>query len=769
MTDKHEQTLDYSTMARHAGIRRVVLLYAVFGAIWILGSDALLSLLVADSIWLAQLSMFKGWFFIGITSLLLYGLMVREWRARRPGAGAQPAVTDGPAVRSLSRVWLVVGVLLAIGLTATLAHWRYREHRADAVTRLQAIADLRAEQVSHWLSSRTSDASFLMRSKWTVETYQRWRDSGDERFRHDLLERLGDFAHSNGFRQIGLFDVDGQLLMNSGTEPFDTTGLHEVLAQAGQTARLQLGSFRRADARPEAPVWLDVVVPLLHSGAPVRLALVLRIDPKDSLYPLLQHWPLPSDSAETVLWHREGDEVVALSEVRHLPGAAIRLRRPLQSVDLPAAQVLHDPSLVGQLVEGHDYRDVSVMTVASRVSGTDWLLLAKIDRSEVVAEVLPELMWIGAVGLLALFSSAVGIYLWLQRQALQQARLVQDEQTERLRALALLDGVAENSTDAIFAKDRAGRYLLFNREACRVTGQRREDVLGQNDHVLFPPEQAVQIMANDARVMSEGQARTYEEELDTADGALTFLATKGPLFGPDGQVAGMFGISRDITERRRMETALRSSREQLHLFVEHAPAAIAMLDRELRYIAVSRRWQQDYGVQGRDLTGLSHYEVFPELPESWKAVHRRCLAGAVEQAEAEPFIGADGRTYWVKWEIHPWRDAAGQVGGLLLFSENVTERVEAAAELQGYRSHLEDLVAERTQALVQAQDSLQQLNAELRQARDRAEAANRAKSAFLANMSHEIRTPMNAIIGLTHLLQRDSHEHEQQELSLIHI
>jgi PAS domain S-box-containing protein len=637
VTDKQEQTLDYSTMARHAGIKRVVLLYALFGALWILGSDALLGLLVTDPVWQVQLGVFKGWFFIGITSLLLYGLMVREWRS----SGADDLATMGGAVvRPWSRTWLVAGTLLAIGLTATLAHWRYREHRADAVARLQAVADLRAEQVAYWLSSRVADASFLMRSKWAVETYQRWRDTGNEQLRRELVELLNDFASSNGFHQIGLFDDAGRLLLASGTAAFDTESevLRATLAQALATSQLQHTSFRRADARSDAPVWLDVVAPLLRSGSPARLVLVLRIDPKASLYPLLRHWPLPSDSAETVLLQREGDAVVALSEVRHLSDAAASLRRPVQGSDLPAGQILGNSALLGQLVEGHDYRGVPAMAVARQVSGTDWLLLAKIDRSEVVAEVLPELLWIGAAGLLVLFSGAVGLYLWLQRQALRQARLVQSEQTERLRALALLDGIAENSTDAIFAKDRAGRYLLFNREASRVTGQRREDVLGQDDHVLFPPEQAVQIMANDASVMAEGQSRTYEEELDTADGTVTFLATKGPLFGPDGQVVGMFGISRDITERQRIN-----------------------------------------------------------------------------------------------------------------------------AELVHYRDQLEERVAERTRELTEAEQRLQQLNTALTQARDRAEAANRAKSAFLANMSHEIRTPMNAIIGLTHLLQRDSHDRAQQE------
>jgi PAS domain S-box-containing protein len=120
----------------------------------------------------------------------------------------------------------------------------------------------------------------------------------------------------------------------------------------------------------------------------------------------------------------------------------------------------------------------------------------------------------------------------------------------------------------------------------------------------------------------------------------------------------------------------------LRLFVEHAPAAIAMLDREMRYLAVSRRYLVDYRLHETDVIGRCHYDVFPEIPERWKEVHRRCLAGAVEKNDEEPFARADGRTDWVKWEIHPWRTEAGDVGGLMMFTEVVTRRKEAELALQ---------------------------------------------------------------------------------------
>ena len=156
----------------------------------------------------------------------------------------------------------------------------------------------------------------------------------------------------------------------------------------------------------------------------------------------------------------------------------------------------------------------------------------------------------------------------------------------------------------------------------------------------------------------------------------------------------------------RAEESLRESKEQLGLFVEHAPAALAMFDGEMRYLFASQRWIADFKLGGRDLRGVSHYDIFPEMPESWKEAHRRGLAGEVLSSDADRFARIDGSEQWIRWEIRPWRNAEGKVGGIVIFSEEITERKKAEAALL------------RNERLAFQRQQLQALAGRLQQARE---------------------------------------------------
>jgi PAS domain S-box-containing protein len=178
-----------------------------------------------------------------------------------------------------------------------------------------------------------------------------------------------------------------------------------------------------------------------------------------------------------------------------------------------------------------------------------------------------------------------------------------------------------------------------------------------------------------------GATAEYECEvrLRHRDGHWVWVLDRGRVVerGPDGAALRVAGTHLDISTRMEAEARHREGLANLERFVDQAPVAMAMLDRDLRYLAASGRWKDDFGLAGRDLTGLSHYDVFPDLPERWREVHRRVLGGETCRAEEDQFLRADGTEYWLRWDERPWRDPQGAVGGVLIYSEDITGRKRA--------------------------------------------------------------------------------------------
>jgi PAS domain S-box-containing protein len=140
-------------------------------------------------------------------------------------------------------------------------------------------------------------------------------------------------------------------------------------------------------------------------------------------------------------------------------------------------------------------------------------------------------------------------------------------------------------------------------------------------------------------------------------------------------------LAREVAGRKRAEQARRESEERLRLFIDNIPASIAMFDREMRYVAVSHRWSVEYLGGAESVLGRSHYEVFPKCPERWMAAHRRALAGEIVRVEEDMWRLADGSELWMRYEVRPWRAACGDVGGIIIFTENITQRKLAEAAL----------------------------------------------------------------------------------------
>ena len=240
----------------------------------------------------------------------------------------------------------------------------------------------------------------------------------------------------------------------------------------------------------------------------------------------------------------------------------------------------------------------------------------------------------------------------------------------------------DNVPAPAWLKDETFRFRYVNPALGQLFQRPVADIVHQRDVDFMPAHTAETLHANDLAVLAAGEPQEFIEEVPDLDKRLRhWLVVKFPFTGPGGK-RWVGGFALDITSRVEAVEVVRLRERQMRLFVEHTPAAVAMFNCDMRYIVASRRWLTDYQLGQMELIGRSHYEVFPEVPERWKEIHRRCLAGATETCEEDPFPRADGRTDWVRWEIHPWRDTAGAIGGIIMFTEVITERKVAGQALE---------------------------------------------------------------------------------------
>jgi len=153
-------------------------------------------------------------------------------------------------------------------------------------------------------------------------------------------------------------------------------------------------------------------------------------------------------------------------------------------------------------------------------------------------------------------------------------------------------------------------------------------------------------------------------------------------------------LNSDLEQRVQDRTAsLQASELLLKTFVRHVPASVAMLDRDMRYLEVSDRWCMDYHRTSDQMLGRSHYEIFPDLPERWKQIHARCLAGESLSAEEDLWERADGNCSWLRWEVRPWGNRDQKPEGMLIFAEDITERKQMEAALRHSEQELRALAA----------------------------------------------------------------------------
>ncbi|MCT7964144.1 PAS domain S-box protein [Laspinema sp. D1] len=238
--------------------------------------------------------------------------------------------------------------------------------------------------------------------------------------------------------------------------------------------------------------------------------------------------------------------------------------------------------------------------------------------------------------------------------------------------------------EGILIQQRDGTILDANEKACQLYGMERTQLRGKN---FFNQLSSFgQSQADLEAAVSKGGSLRWKA-LKPKRGTVLELEISGkPLTLVDNREVIWVSV-RDISSCLKLETELHQREEEFKLFLEHLPAAVAMLDRQMCYVVASERWVKDYKLDKREdfqrvknIIGRSHHELFPELPDHVKDMLQRVLGGESFSCDAEGYTRVDGSIDWVKWEMYPWRDRTGEIGGIMLLTEVITERVQGEQE-----------------------------------------------------------------------------------------
>jgi len=320
----------------------------------------------------------------------------------------------------------------------------------------------------------------------------------------------------------------------------------------------------------------------------------------------------------------------------------------------------------------------------------------------------------------------------------------------------------------IVVEDLSGQPLFVNPAFCKMLGFTEEELRAKHCVDFSPAEDAekdwVLFQQLKAQKIDHYQ---LEKRYFKRDGSLMWGRLSISRFeaGPSRLVIAMV---EDITDKRAAQEAVRSREELLTTFVRNVPAGVAMFDRDMRYMQVSDRWCDDHAIDRSLVLGRSHYDVIPDLPERWRAMHQRGLAGEMLQAEEDRWDREGGNTLWLRWEICPWKTSSGVVGGILIFTEDITRRKQLEESISSLSQKLlESQEQERARIARELHDDFGQRLALMAMDLDQLRMDYPDLSADHRSRMSELQTQASDIARGIHALSHELHSSHLQLLGLV--
>ncbi len=459
----------------------------------------------------------------------------------------------GPQKRYHRMLQALCALAVVIAALAGGAYLKAREAEAIAAAndKLSAVADLKLRQIAGWRQERLADARFFSQARFAANDIRRFLDHPSIQNRANVVQWLN--LLKGGDRYYAVLILDSEMacrLSIPDHAELPANSEQDLLTTALKMRSPVLGDLHRDKAN--ASIHIDIAAPIFKnanpsSGNPIAIVL-LQMDARQFLFPLVQSWPTPSRTGETYLVCRKGDRVLYLSNLHDAPDAALTLRFPIDSQDLDSARVVRGET---QPFQGEDFHGIPVVVVGRMVPDTDWAMVAEMHQRELYGplqqQILAEALVLG--GLLTIGVLTVTL-IWRRRNAqfLERAK----REWER---------TFDSVPDLIAIFDNEHRIRRMNRALAERLGLSADQCIGRVCYECVHGADEPVVACPHMTSVADGHEHTAEMYDERLGGH--FMVSTCPLFDEAGQMIGSVHVSRDVSALKQAESDLRKANAEL--------------------------------------------------------------------------------------------------------------------------------------------------------------------------------------------------------------